>query len=714
MRVRRILKRDGTVVAFDPGKIAAAVAAAQVAVGDEDPSFGGEVAEMVEFALGRRHALASDAVAGEAVPEVEEIQDLVEQALIELGRGPVAKAYILYRDRRTRVRSARSPDEGQAPSDQPDLARGLQVRDGQGRFPWSKARIVAALVNEARLSRERAEDVAQRVEARVLRSGLRRLGTGLVRELVDNELVAMGLESALARHKPVALPRHDLRELLGSAPDERARGAERPPRAGAGERLGEHSVGGAVAGEILRRYALEDVLDEDSAEAHLSGDLHLEDIERPHLHLVQTLPAELLASGVEGAGGAFELLGELAPLTGSVSHAIVIEGAGALLQPLLRGRAEAASRRGREEGCEDLSPLAAWLCALRALGHAGALHLDLSLLGARSPGLIARVVEAFGELERNLPPGPSPRLFLERSELRALLAHDEDVRPTLERLLAGGLVLPTWAGVGERISGPGCRRRVRERGALACGGAAALNLPRLARAAGPWREDAMFENLAAGVERAVTALAHLARFQREHRSARTCEARGRIAYALAPVGLGEALCILGDGEPRLDQGARILGLCAEAARRFGAAQGLSVVLSPFFAARARARFALLDAERPRLVQSTFFGDASEVGGRSGPYSCGFGLGDAAHLQTGHAAGEAEAELCSTVAAGVWTRTTDEDSPALPSQGRTPLLNGWERFDELREAQRDAPAERRAVKSPSLFPLGGETGASDAG
>ena len=42
----------------------------------------------------------------EDVP-VEQIQDTVEQVLMEAGQYPVAKSYILYRERRTRLRAAR-------------------------------------------------------------------------------------------------------------------------------------------------------------------------------------------------------------------------------------------------------------------------------------------------------------------------------------------------------------------------------------------------------------------------------------------------------------------------------------------------------------------------------------------------------------------------------------------------------------------------------
>ena len=90
-----IEKRDGRRVAFDRERIASAVARAQVAVGEDDPSFAMEIAELVEYSLARRHAEAVHV----GVTGIEEIQDLVERALIELGRAPVAKAYILYHHR---------------------------------------------------------------------------------------------------------------------------------------------------------------------------------------------------------------------------------------------------------------------------------------------------------------------------------------------------------------------------------------------------------------------------------------------------------------------------------------------------------------------------------------------------------------------------------------------------------------------------------------
>ena len=74
-------KRDGREVPFDRAKIQSAVERAQASVGSLDKHAAAEVADLVEMALVRRYALerTQSALPLEAVPGIEEIQDLVEQ-----------------------------------------------------------------------------------------------------------------------------------------------------------------------------------------------------------------------------------------------------------------------------------------------------------------------------------------------------------------------------------------------------------------------------------------------------------------------------------------------------------------------------------------------------------------------------------------------------------------------------------------------------------
>jgi ribonucleoside-triphosphate reductase len=81
----RIAKRDGREVPFDEEKIRSAVARAQAAVGEDDAHLPAEVSTLVRLALDERRGGEGEPA---AVPGIEEIQDLVERALIELGRAP--------------------------------------------------------------------------------------------------------------------------------------------------------------------------------------------------------------------------------------------------------------------------------------------------------------------------------------------------------------------------------------------------------------------------------------------------------------------------------------------------------------------------------------------------------------------------------------------------------------------------------------------------
>jgi len=95
----KIQKRDGRVVDFDPGRIERAIGRAFDALGIVDPRAPGELAARVV-------SIAEDRF-GQEVPHVEEIQDLVEEVLIDAGYAQVAKAYILYRQRRSEIRQAK-------------------------------------------------------------------------------------------------------------------------------------------------------------------------------------------------------------------------------------------------------------------------------------------------------------------------------------------------------------------------------------------------------------------------------------------------------------------------------------------------------------------------------------------------------------------------------------------------------------------------------
>jgi len=97
---KRIVKRDGKIVKFDPDKITEAIAKAGLAT--------------EEFKYDRAKALTDKVLkrAEETItartPNVEQIQDIVEEVLMESSFKKTARAYIRYRQERSRIRDAKS------------------------------------------------------------------------------------------------------------------------------------------------------------------------------------------------------------------------------------------------------------------------------------------------------------------------------------------------------------------------------------------------------------------------------------------------------------------------------------------------------------------------------------------------------------------------------------------------------------------------------
>ncbi len=91
-------KRDGQITAFDSSKIHSAIQRAGEATGEFDESEAGLLTAQVIKVLSHLP---------ESVPEVERIQDIVEQTLISANHFATARAYIVYREQHRRQREDR-------------------------------------------------------------------------------------------------------------------------------------------------------------------------------------------------------------------------------------------------------------------------------------------------------------------------------------------------------------------------------------------------------------------------------------------------------------------------------------------------------------------------------------------------------------------------------------------------------------------------------
>ena len=161
------------------------------------------------------------------------------------------------------------------PPDQDATDRVLFVRTSDMEIvSWDRRRIAEALVRETYLDRDTADRVAEAVDRVIHRSRIEVLTAPLIRELVDAQLIQMGLEAARRMHTRLGMPLFDVEELL-----------VQPNRENANVPHGPEATNLTLAENIKKEYALLAVFSQDVADAHMRGDLHLHDlgfIDRPY------------------------------------------------------------------------------------------------------------------------------------------------------------------------------------------------------------------------------------------------------------------------------------------------------------------------------------------------------------------------------------------------------------------------------------------------
>ena len=98
--IKKVRKRDGALVDFDKERITNAIFKAAVEVGGRDRRIAERLSDEVVKILEEKFV--------DAIPSVEDIQDIVEKVLIERGHARTAKAYILYRKQHEEMRKVKS------------------------------------------------------------------------------------------------------------------------------------------------------------------------------------------------------------------------------------------------------------------------------------------------------------------------------------------------------------------------------------------------------------------------------------------------------------------------------------------------------------------------------------------------------------------------------------------------------------------------------
>ena len=96
MAILKIQKRNGAIIDFQEQEIIDAIYQAAKSVGGDNKEESEKLAKQVIQILDKTFV--------DNIPSIEEIQDMVEKTLVEAGHAKTAKAYILYRQRKTDIR----------------------------------------------------------------------------------------------------------------------------------------------------------------------------------------------------------------------------------------------------------------------------------------------------------------------------------------------------------------------------------------------------------------------------------------------------------------------------------------------------------------------------------------------------------------------------------------------------------------------------------
>jgi len=209
--IRNVRKRDGRIVPFDKEKITEAIFKAARSVGGENRYLSEDLAEAVTLYLERQFQ--------DKIPSVEEIQDIVERVLIKTGHAKTAKAYILYRQKRAKVRKIK---EGIKPDDLIEREKITNIRDikisvvrsDENLTDWDREKIISALLKETGLSRNIAEIIVNEVEEEVITSKLNILTSAIIRELVNAKLIQYGFEKEREKHSRLGIPTYDVEQIF--------------------------------------------------------------------------------------------------------------------------------------------------------------------------------------------------------------------------------------------------------------------------------------------------------------------------------------------------------------------------------------------------------------------------------------------------------------------------------------------------------------------
>src|SRR3954466_889455 len=169
----KVIRRNGAVVGFEPAKISVAMTKAFLAVNGAQGAASARIRELVAGLTDAAVAALMRRQPQGGTLHIEDIQDQVELALMRSGEHDVARAYVLYREERAKVRAHERSAKSEG---------GIHIVEGGERKPLDRRRL-------ARLVESACEGLPDASAQAILESTLRDLYDGVPMEEVRKSAV---------------------------------------------------------------------------------------------------------------------------------------------------------------------------------------------------------------------------------------------------------------------------------------------------------------------------------------------------------------------------------------------------------------------------------------------------------------------------------------------------------------------------------------------
>ena len=145
----------------------------------------------------------------------------------------------------------------------------LKVRTSRDKIePFDLTKIANTLIQETGASQETAFEIATNVWKELKKLNVEYLTAPMIREIVNTKLVEYGLEDLRSKYTRLGIPVYNITSLIENGSRDNANMIHNP-----------ESVHKYVADEALKQYALLHMLPANLADAHMSGDIHIHDLE---------------------------------------------------------------------------------------------------------------------------------------------------------------------------------------------------------------------------------------------------------------------------------------------------------------------------------------------------------------------------------------------------------------------------------------------------